>query len=577
MARSTYTPRFRLLCVLGATALFSLAATALAVGPDITHSDLQDSTHYGPVGGIHAYAWGSNTCNIGDTSLSWINFGTPALAMNAYRLHNGRLIQIGLGGCKTACCVANGNGCGLTCVGTGFGLRPGCRDVYSAGFNGGQSRLGPRSTINPFDGAFAGIPAGSGDAIWRRCQVAESDMSLANHAGALYFAEGLYVCTEESPAEHLNNATHRMMNVANTGAAPTYIWSIANGAGGSAASSQVGRPAIYAWRDHGLGINVPDPSVQVVTVDVPGEGRFIVAGKPTSLNNGTWRYDYAVYNLNSHISGSSFTLNLPVGGGATITSPEFFDPAYHSGEVYDNTPWTFSNIGQTLTWSSPSTFAQAPNTNALRWGTMYNFSFISSIAPSASTGSVTIGLFRPYTFNGQTVTSIIANGLPVPTGACAGPVVAAQPVPMIVCSGGTATLTATPSPNSTGPFTYLWRRAIPSGFVTLANGATPWGSTGTLSGATSPALTIAGVSNKDVGPTGYSVVITNACGSTASTSATLTICTADYNCAGGVTVQDIFDFVGGYFAGNPRADINGVNGITTQDIFDFVGSYFGGC
>jgi hypothetical protein len=54
-------------------------------------------------------------------------------------------------------------------------------------------------------------------------------------------------------------------------------------------------------------------------------------------------------------------------------------------------------------------------------------------------------------------------------------------------------------------------------------------------------------------------------------------CLADYNHAGGVTVQDIFDFLGAYFTFNPQADINGVGGVTVQDIFDFLGAYFTGC
>jgi hypothetical protein len=54
-------------------------------------------------------------------------------------------------------------------------------------------------------------------------------------------------------------------------------------------------------------------------------------------------------------------------------------------------------------------------------------------------------------------------------------------------------------------------------------------------------------------------------------------CRADYNQSGGVTVQDIFDFLSGYFTANPAADINGVGGVTVQDIFDYLATYFAGC
>ena len=54
-------------------------------------------------------------------------------------------------------------------------------------------------------------------------------------------------------------------------------------------------------------------------------------------------------------------------------------------------------------------------------------------------------------------------------------------------------------------------------------------------------------------------------------------CIADFNQIGGLTIQDIFDFLAAWFASDPRGDFNGANGITTQDIFDFLGAWFAGC
>lgn len=60
--------------------------------------------------------------------------------------------------------------------------------------------------------------------------------------------------------------------------------------------------------------------------------------------------------------------------------------------------------------------------------------------------------------------------------------------------------------------------------------------------------------------------------------ATLTFCTADFNCTGEVSVQDIFDFLNAYFnAGDIRADVNRSGSVTVQDIFDFLEAYFAGC
>jgi hypothetical protein len=55
-------------------------------------------------------------------------------------------------------------------------------------------------------------------------------------------------------------------------------------------------------------------------------------------------------------------------------------------------------------------------------------------------------------------------------------------------------------------------------------------------------------------------------------------CPADVNCSGGVSVQDIFDFLTAYFAASPAADFNHSGGPpTVQDIFDFINAFFAAC
>lgn len=56
---------------------------------------------------------------------------------------------------------------------------------------------------------------------------------------------------------------------------------------------------------------------------------------------------------------------------------------------------------------------------------------------------------------------------------------------------------------------------------------------------------------------------------------TMPCCKADFNQVGGITVQDIFDFLNAYFAADPFADVNG-GGTSVQDIFDFINAYFAG-
>jgi hypothetical protein len=54
-------------------------------------------------------------------------------------------------------------------------------------------------------------------------------------------------------------------------------------------------------------------------------------------------------------------------------------------------------------------------------------------------------------------------------------------------------------------------------------------------------------------------------------------CPADFNCSGGLSVTDIFEFLGAWFAGDGRADVNATPGLSVQDIFDFVAGWFAGC
>lgn len=56
-----------------------------------------------------------------------------------------------------------------------------------------------------------------------------------------------------------------------------------------------------------------------------------------------------------------------------------------------------------------------------------------------------------------------------------------------------------------------------------------------------------------------------------------TCCAANFNGQGGVTVQDVFDYLQAFFAGTPTADFNGSGAITVQDVFDLLAGFFNGC
>ncbi|QDV90180.1 hypothetical protein RAS2_12590 [Phycisphaerae bacterium RAS2] len=381
-----------LLCA-GIAAAALVAGAAVAAGPDVVVSDSTTLSSYGPVGALRAYSIGSSTCNIGNQNLAWTNNNTPGFAMNAYRLHDGRLMQIGMSWVKTACCAFADPSCGMSCNGAaGSQLGAGCQDVYTSGWNAGQGRLARRSGINAFTGAFANADGATGDAIFKRLQVLQSDMDPANFPGALFFFEGVYAASDDATWQNwLNNASYKRVTF-NASYAPTYQGSIFQFKAG-----------IHAWKDHGLGPNTPDPAVTITNVDIPAEGRLILGHKVTNLGGGLWRYDYALYNLNSDKSVGEVTVAGPA--GVTYTNIGFNDVNYHSGEIYDNTNWGSASGPGGVTWQSPQTHAQNPNSNALRWGTMYNYWFTANTPPR--NGSVAIGLFKPHTPQSVSATTLV--------------------------------------------------------------------------------------------------------------------------------------------------------------------------
>jgi len=373
-------------------------------GPDVIVGDLIDIGEYGKVGNISAFAIGTTSCNIGNVNVKWIASTNehPVIGQNLYRLKAGRFEHIGQSWLKhgftaltqNLCCSCNGVG--------GSQLGIGCSDPYGSGLNGSQGNLGPRSEVNAATGLYPypyvlGSNPQTGNAIYKRLQVRDADLEPTLNSGALYFGEGQYVTRDDATLSNKNNnASYRRASVTATGTYPnaTYALDWASGA-----TTQRQKPAIQAWQDN-------DPTVQIVNVDVPNDGRFIVAWKVTNPSPGVYHYEYAIQNLTSDRSGQGFIVPIT---GAVISNIGFHDVDYHSGEPYSLTDWAATQAGGNLTWQT-ETFATNPNANALRWGTLYNFRFDATTGPLPSNVNATIQLFK----NGTPTSMTVAVAAPAP-------------------------------------------------------------------------------------------------------------------------------------------------------------------
>lgn len=388
--------------VLVATALMGLEHAACAqatcgssMGPDVIVGDLSGWSKFGTVGTISGYTFGTTSCNMGNAVLPWIANGNqhPVIAMNTHRLKAGRFEQIGMSWVKHGWGASALNTC-CTCINPqNFeALGIGCSDPYDSGTNGDQdgffnngnlvTGLGPRSEINASSGAFLwpyGSQGVAGNAIYKRVQMQMSDLDPAQNPGALYFAEAEYITPHDSAAgNNLNNNGYRQFFVgALTGGAYTLNFGVP--------ATQRQAAAIQAWA-------AADPTVILNNADVPGEGRFMVGSRVSNNGDGTWHYEYAVFNMNSDRSARTFTVSTPP--GITITNVGFHDVPYHSGEPYDGADWPQIPTPGSVQWATID-YATNVNANALRWSTLYNFRFDANTPPR--TTDLTLGLFKPGT------------------------------------------------------------------------------------------------------------------------------------------------------------------------------------
>jgi len=377
----------------------------LVGGPDVIVGDLSGLQQFGSSGTQVGLAVATDSCNAGAEPLHWFALPQndhPVIPQNLYRMSGGatnddRFEQVGQSWLKHAFTALQDNICGFGCQATASTtLGAGCSDPYSASLNSGgaSNNLGSRAWVNPFTGFYPGSSPNPRDhtghthtGTSHRLLVEQSDLNTTLNTGATYFAEAQYVTPHEyawcqahaGQCNMYNNVSYRQFSVSGT----TSFSFAAVGA------TERSKPAVSAWNGATINQIEPDPG---------NDGIAFVAYKVTNPSPGVWHYEYAVYNENLDRSIQSFS--VPLASGIALSNIGFHAPVQHpawandgtTGSAgYSATPWSPTQASNSLTWST-ETFAQNPNANAIRWGTLYNFRFDSDRPPS--TTNATVGFFK---------------------------------------------------------------------------------------------------------------------------------------------------------------------------------------
>ncbi len=378
--------------------LLSSAHAGVGAGADLICSEINSVIRYNDLDGYRAFSFGDVTCNIGGDAIVY-NAGTsehPVFASTLYRIMDGRIEQIGVGFVAHTFFPLQSNACSIGCTPAALGsLGAGCSDTIGSALSGSQGDMAPRIEINPYSAdmpyPFATFGQ-SGNSIYKRVKAPVDELSEED---ALYFVEQQYISVAETTdAARNNNASYRQFTV------------LENGNIALVGTTQSQRAAIYAWADHGLGADAPDPSVMISEVQIPGDGIVHVGSKAIDLGDGTWRYEYAVHNQNSARGIGTFA--VPTQGSAPISTGfngiEYLDAPDSNISSLD---WLVSSGSGVTSWQTEDYFFNM-DANAIRWGTMYNFSIVSSDAPT--TGSVELGMFVPGETESVSGSAVVPGG-----------------------------------------------------------------------------------------------------------------------------------------------------------------------
>jgi hypothetical protein len=428
----------------------SLAAQSNTVpGLNGRLTQIDDLTYWGRRG--QAYPNGevgmsmlNEMCNPGSVNIPWsapMQSNHPKFGFIICRVAGGRIEQINEWSfCKHAFVSVNVNGSCGTCVDPGTGSLMGlnCSDTYGAGNNADRFWLGPPREIDPWLGTWnpvgsyfdigdpmqAGYPAPADgvrslnqnifDSVQNRVIVDEIDLVTPN---ATWFYGLQLIHQGENVANRGDNLAHRGFTPSWSGGS----WTFANNSVQQAYGSILNR-----WP--GATVNVGGNGTD--------DGRFYVAVKATAIGGGSFRYEYAVHNVDNSRAGATF--RVPITAAATATNFTFRDIDRNA-----TNDWTATRVGNEIVFAAGAT-------NPLEWNTIYNFGFDANVPPGAGTsridearpgpGALTVDV-ATHVPGGQTIATFALFGA-----GCPGSTVIPQPpCAQLNPAGGTLTLQTSPN------------------------------------------------------------------------------------------------------------------------------------
>lgn len=352
----------------------------------------------GSSGGPLVIAPDATLTNVGSADVPWWlqftgpyppydNDQHPYLIWNLYRLSaEGQLEMIAVSGLKHTFYTIN---IGADCpCGGGNILWSGCVDIYAATSNDDGRYLAPRNEIIPAQGLWGRChsffdpdcdgqqnPADVSGNYENRLKVMESELDPSANPGARYFLDAWYVTRDEV---NIFNAMG-WLEITPTWNGFTWSFPVVSGTGMNQGS------ILDVWQGAG-----DDAMRSLVSTE---HGTVIVSVRTTDLEDGYWRYDYAVFNYDFMLASTGgaepnlevlsnrglIGLQVPARSQVDIGATDFARADRLNGQ-----DWTITRQTDEVLWTDPGD-------TPLDWGMMYRFTLVADHPPVRSEMKLTFG------------------------------------------------------------------------------------------------------------------------------------------------------------------------------------------